>query len=281
MADVPISIPLGSLTLTGTTPVLPALTFELREGATVRATRAVHLTDDYTTHSFELTAAEVASITDVTALRFAFIANGRVVTISWAELSAPSSSGAVIAQPGVGTITLTGAAGTTLRAFVTLPGAGSLTLTGELPAARLAFLLGVPAGSVTLAGATPALRETILRITDVGAVTLSGAAPTLLFEYKVTPGAGSLLLTGQEPTGVMPTGYQYGRPSADLADGSWLPSTPAADLYDMLNEVAASDTDYIYSDATPADDTAVLQLTALTTPAAGTTTLRVRAKWTS
>lgn len=37
------------------------------------------------------------------------------------------------------------------------------------------------------------------------------------------------------------------RPSSDVADGAWLPSTPAANLFDMIDETAADDLDYIYA----------------------------------
>jgi len=40
---------------------------------------------------------------------------------------------------------------------------------------------------------------------------------------------------------------RYARPEADVSDGSWLPSTPG-DLYAMLDEETASDTDYIYTE---------------------------------
>lgn len=72
---------------------------------------------------------------------------------------------------------------------------------------------------------------------------------------------------------------QYARPISDVAAGGWLPST-GIDLYPMIDEPSpASDSDYIYSTTTPDDETAIVDVTALTdTPGAGTTTLRIRAK---
>jgi hypothetical protein len=40
---------------------------------------------------------------------------------------------------------------------------------------------------------------------------------------------------------------QYARPSADITAGAWLPSTPAAPLYSMIDEAVPDDNDYIYA----------------------------------
>jgi hypothetical protein len=73
-------------------------------------------------------------------------------------------------------------------------------------------------------------------------------------------------------------GSQFARPVSDVAAGGWTAST-GSDLYAMVDESAASDADYITSDAAPAADAAVVTLGSLSTPAAGTVTLRVRAKY--
>ena len=71
---------------------------------------------------------------------------------------------------------------------------------------------------------------------------------------------------------------QFARPVSDVAAGGWTAST-GSDLYAMVDESAASDADYITSGAAPAADTAVMTLGTLSTPVAGTVTLRIRAKY--
>jgi len=55
---------------------------------------------------------------------------------------------------------------------------------------------------------------------------------------------------------------RYARPDADVRDGDWLPSTPG-DLYAMLDEETASDTDYIY---TTTASTCVIRLSDVADP---------------
>jgi hypothetical protein len=55
---------------------------------------------------------------------------------------------------------------------------------------------------------------------------------------------------------------RYARPDADVSDGDWLPSTPG-DLYAMLDEETASDTDYIYTETA---STCVIRLSDVADP---------------
>jgi hypothetical protein len=73
-------------------------------------------------------------------------------------------------------------------------------------------------------------------------------------------------------------GGQIARPVSDVSVGGWTASS-GTDRYAMVDEETASDTDYITSGANPAADECVLALGALSTPAAGTVTLRIRAKY--
>lgn len=59
---------------------------------------------------------------------------------------------------------------------------------------------------------------------------------------------------------------------------AWTPST-GTDLYAMIDEATPDDADYIRSSAAPDDESAVVVLSAITTPQPGTVTLRVRAKY--
>jgi hypothetical protein len=59
---------------------------------------------------------------------------------------------------------------------------------------------------------------------------------------------------------------RYARPDADVSDGDWLPSTPG-DLYAMLDEETASDTDYIYTETA---STCVIRLSDVADPGTST-----------
>ena len=75
------------------------------------------------------------------------------------------------------------------------------------------------------------------------------------------------------------TGVQTARPAADVSDGGWLNEVGSAtNLFESINESAASDADYIESGATPVNDAAELELDALETAGSGTWTVRYRAK---
>jgi len=62
---------------------------------------------------------------------------------------------------------------------------------------------------------------------------------------------------------------QFARPASDIAAGTWTPTT-GTDLYAMLDETPASDTDYIQSGLIPTADVCEVRLTSLTDPASST-----------
>jgi hypothetical protein len=72
-----------------------------------------------------------------------------------------------------------------------------------------------------------------------------------------------------------PAVRQHARPSADVSAGTWTPSAGLS-LYAMIDEEAADDADYITSALAPSADTAVMSLSAVSRPIAGTITMRVR-----
>ncbi len=120
------------------------------------------------------------------------------------------------AQPGAGTLTLTGLA-PSLGFTVPVP-AGALALTGQTPS--LGFTMPVPAGALNLTGLQPTLGLTVP--VAAGALTLTGQAPALGFTVPVPAGtltfigrapsvgfgfgigAGSLTLTGLAPNLIVP-----------------------------------------------------------------------------
>lgn len=73
-------------------------------------------------------------------------------------------------------------------------------------------------------------------------------------------------------------GFEYARPSTDVAAGGWTPST-GTDLAPMLDEVAVDDADFIISAENPNEDTCKMTLAGITYPGSGTVTLSVRACW--
>lgn len=107
--------------------------------------------------------------------------------------------------------------------------------------------------------------------------TLSQVVDTPLSGEAVASSAGTVIPAPEIPVvGVAATasagtlttdvlGSRYARPSSDIADGGWLPSTPAADLFDMINEDTFNDSDYIYSTDT---STAIIGLNGVTDPVA-------------
>jgi len=75
---------------------------------------------------------------------------------------------------------------------------------------------------------------------------------------------------------------QFARPSSDVADGNWLNQASSnTNLYQSIDEAVAdlSDADFIKSGAAPTDDTCTVGLSPITTPQAGTVTMRIRAAW--
>lgn len=105
-----------------------------------------------------------------------------------------------------------------------------------------------------------------------GAIVGTGLAPLLAF--ALYPSVGTLALSGVAASAFR---TQYGRPSVDITDGNWTPST-GVDLYATIDELVVDDADYDRSGATPVADTAVVGLSSLITPGAGIVTMRVRAK---
>jgi hypothetical protein len=103
---------------------------------------------------------------------------------------------------------------------------------------------------------------------------LPQARPTAVFEPVYLNGESGWLPILVYVAG----GGQFARPVSDVSVGNWTAST-GTDRFAMVDEEAASDADYITSGATPSNDECVLALGAISTPAAGTVTLRVRMKY--
>ncbi len=87
----------------------------------------------------------------------------------------------------------------------------------------------------------------------------------------ITPQAQLLLGTAAD--------LQYARPTSDVADGTWLNELgTGTNLFASVDEVSANDADWIQSAENPASDTVKLGLGSISTPEAGTVTIRLRAQ---
>ena len=72
---------------------------------------------------------------------------------------------------------------------------------------------------------------------------------------------------------------QYARPTSDVADGSWLNELgTGTNLFASVDEVSVDDADWIQSAENPVSDTVKLGLGSISTPEAGTVTIRIRAQ---
>lgn len=195
--DRGIGIPEGSVTISGQAPVLTGLTIQLRQSTTLIAERVMHPgTSGFSTETFDLTSGERALITDWSTLRFYFIAQGRQLDVSWAELQTPGTAGATIG-PLLGAITLSG----TLPVLVVGGGGapsiaipvGSITLSGQFVGE---VFKGPDAGTITLSGLAPTRTvgtNTGLSL-QLGSLTVTGLSPSLAFGYDIP--VASIALTG-------------------------------------------------------------------------------------
>ena len=118
---------------------------------------------------------------------------------------------------------------------------------------------GGPKSAIMLA-LNPSAGSSDTNITaGAGALTAAGLAPTRLVNYARAPGAGALAAEGLAPTFVE-RGLRYAYPTADTTAGPWAAST-GTDLFAMIDEESASDTDYIYANATGTGKFKILPVT--------------------
>lgn len=70
-------------------------------------------------------------------------------------------------------------------------------------------------------------------------------------------------------------GFQFARPDSDITPGDWTPSS-GGDLFAMVDEVTANDSDRIRSGTGAGDDAVTLGLSDITTPEAGDVSITIR-----
>ena len=132
---------------------------------------------------------------------------------------------------------------------------------------------GASGGSENLHTEDPTYRTAAFATAPIA----SAGSASIAVTTTNTTDATNALAIALKPTAA--TG-QFARPSSDVADGSWLnESASNVNLYASIDEETASDADYIQSGANPVNDECVVGLGAISTPQAGTVTLRIRAKY--
>lgn len=122
---------------------------------------------------------------------------------------APTVINPAVAQPGVGSLTLTGYAPTVSVTTPTLvtPGVGAMTLTGAAPTVTASDHQSITpgVGSLTLTGEGPTVAATDHQTATptAGSLLLTGYAPTVtveVFSPTITPEPATLTLTAYAPT---------------------------------------------------------------------------------
>ncbi|MEK9894952.1 MAG: hypothetical protein VW518_00815, partial [Burkholderiaceae bacterium] len=166
---------MGSLTLTGDTPVLSSTITITPNGGSLALTGS---------------APTVQEAWVVTPSTGSATLTGFLLTVERTQASTPSA----------GSLSLTGFAPTVIEAVSVTPSVGSLTLTGSTPTVTLAVTRTPSVGSLTLTGDTPTLTQDNGRTPSVSSLTLTGSAPVLTTAFVRQPSVGSLTLTGSQPT---------------------------------------------------------------------------------
>lgn len=112
------------------------------------------------------------------------------------------ASGAVnvTAEPGAGSLTLTGAAPSVAASASVAPAAGTLSLSGQTPSVAGHYTAEPAAQALALSGAAPTISAAVSVTPDAGALSLAGQAPSVAAAVVAAPGAGALAITGRAPS---------------------------------------------------------------------------------
>lgn len=152
-----------------------------------------------------------------------------------------------------GTYALTGNAATLTYTplsanYVLTASTGTYNLTGSNAALRVARRLTADAGSYAVTGNAASLLRGYTIQTATGSYAMAGETVAMRLDRVLLADAGSFAITGNDATLSGPMyAERYARPMTAIASGCWLPSTPAAPLYSMIDEATQSATDYIYA----------------------------------
>lgn len=108
--------------------------------------------------------------------------------------------GDATASPGVGSLTLTGFAGTVVADSSAAPGLQALVITGLAPTVAASFAAAPGVGSLILTGLAASVDASSSAAPGIQALVLAGLAPTVSAGVVTTPGIQALALTGFAPT---------------------------------------------------------------------------------
>jgi hypothetical protein len=181
----------------------------------------------------------------------------------------PKYNRVFVASPG--TLGFTGSTASFLLGKILVANPGSLTFTGATATPKKNSFIVANPGALAFFGEDAALKKGINLMADPGSLTLSGAVASV-FHFRVLPAdPGTLTFAGSTATLSAPGVAQIARPSSDIATSpnGWLPST-GSDLFDMINESAYDDNDYIYSPDNPTNQIAEVKFTSITDPGVNT-----------
>ena len=117
--------------------------------------------------------------------------------------------GDATALPGVGSLTLTGLAGTVAANSSAAPGLQALVITGLAPTVAASSSAAPGIQALVLTGLAPTVSAGVVTTPGIQALALTGLAPTVTagsapVDVTVTPGAGELVLQGYDPTVTVP-----------------------------------------------------------------------------
>jgi hypothetical protein len=179
----------------------------------------------------------------------------------------PKYNRVFVASPG--TLGFTGSTASFLLGKILVANPGSLTFTGATATPKKNSFIVANPGALAFFGEDAALKKGINLLANPGSLTLSGAVASV-FHFRVLPAdPGTLTFAGSTATLSAPGVAQIARPSTDISANGWLPST-GSDLFDMINESAYDDNDYIYSPDNPTNQIAEVKFTSITDPGVNT-----------
>jgi hypothetical protein len=211
--DVPIPVPVGSLTFTGQTPTcIVGQTAEMPAGSLVLAgqtpTRIENSIRQPGAGALVLAGAQASLDFELHPSAGSLVFAGLAPVAFVERVAAPPAGALVLAglapamdfelHPGAGALVFQGQAPTRLTSLVRAPGAGALVFAGQAP--TLGFDLHPGAGALVLAGQTPQAFVQRVAAPGAGLLVLAGQTPLRLIDDPTPVPVGTLLLAGQNPT---------------------------------------------------------------------------------
>lgn len=196
---VTITVPVGSLTVTGIAPTVEVTTDVI--AVPVAAIAVTGVQPQVVQTQNHIRAPPVGSLSLASAAATVVVGNVEDPQIATLVLTgaAPSAEITHNRSVGVGTLSLTGVAPDPLIATSEQPAAAALTLTGAAPSAEIDHNRAVGVVAVAITGNAPTVSVTQDGV-GAGALTLTGIAPSAEIAHNRSVGGDTLALTGIAPT---------------------------------------------------------------------------------